>query len=188
MADINKTIDDFIDFVNSNEIEPGFENEIPPSLRTEIVDGVWFKWKIKAHDNINWIKEIEGVTKLPFPRSYKSLVSRYIFPCFDLGPISFLGNIPTGSNFDQQELLTGIFTDTNLSNCLLKNGYLQFGRSSTGSYDPICFDTNRVTNKREYAIFRIDHERALIDSKISIVEKIAPSFINFVKNYNKNNH
>jgi len=186
MTEVDKIIDKFVYFINSTEVEPGLENEIPPSLRTENVQGDWFKWKIKPYKRIDWIKGIEGKTKIPFPNSYTSFVNRYIFPSFDIGPISFLGNTPEIIDFTLHELRTGIFEDKILSDVLLNNGYLQFGRSSTGIYDPICFQASRVINKGEFPIVQIDHEEILIHSKIKIVENIAPTFIQFIEKYTGN--
>ncbi len=179
-------IDAFVAKVNSTNREPGSENDIPPSARIGAANDVGaIDWNIKPCPRITWVEEIEQKISKPLPRSYKSFVSRYIFPCFEISSVSFLANTPEGLVFKLDELRTGIFEDKILSDFLFRNSYIQFARPSGGGYDPICFDANRTTKKNEYPIVQVDHEGILIKSRIVIVAKIAPSFEEFIKNYLK---
>jgi hypothetical protein len=123
-----------------------------------------------------WIDILE--TKLPcrLPGSFRSLVTRYAFASFDIGPLRLFGN--TGLN-EEDDLNVVIFRDRIMAQVTLKNGYVQFGRRNTGSYDPICFDSRKSAANREFAIVRLDHEQILCNERIKVVEKVADSFFKF---------
>jgi hypothetical protein len=72
-----------------------------------------------------------------------------------------------------------IFRDQVLAVTTLRNGYIQFARPETGSYDPICFDARKRGANREFAIVRLDHEEILCNERIREVEKVADSFFKF---------
>jgi hypothetical protein len=181
---IDKLVDAFVAKISSDIRAPGFEDEIPPSVRTGLKNEYgMFEWNIKPYSEINWVEGIEEKICKPLPRSYRSFISRYIFPCFEIGPLFFMANTPEGLNFSLHELRTGIFEDKILSDSLLKNSYIQFARPSGGGYDPVCFDAHRSTENNEYPVVRIDHEGILIKSKIIVVKEIAASFVHFIKNY-----
>ena len=80
----------------------------------------------------------------------------------------------------QYEMSSAVFQDKALSAVLLSYGYIQFARPSGGSYDPICFDTNRKAGIGEYPITWIDHEEILCDDNIRVVEEVADSFPEFI--------
>jgi hypothetical protein len=179
-------IDAFVVKVNSSNREPGFEDNIPPSVRVGAANDIGtIDWNIKPYPRITWVEKLEQKISKPLPRSYKSLISRCIFPCFEVGPVSFLGNTPEGLVFKLDELRTGIFEDKISSGFLLRNSYIQFAHPSGGGYDPICFDADRTAKKNECPIVQVDHEGILIKSRIIIVERIAPSFEEFINNYLK---
>jgi hypothetical protein len=185
MMNTDKLIDAFVAKINSGTREPGLEDEIPNSIRTGITNEYGaFDWHIKPY-SVNWVAEVEKKIYGPFPRSFKSLISRYIFPTFELGPILFLANTPEGLAFSLHELRTGIFKDKVLSEALRQNSYIQFGRQAGGCYDPICFAAQRSSQSNEYPIVQIDHEGILIKSKIIIVKEIAESFVDFIEKYLK---
>lgn len=72
-----------------------------------------------------------------------------------------------------------IFRDRAIAHTTLKNGYIQFARPDTGSYDPICFDAKKSVANREFGIVRLDHEQMLCNDRIKVVEKVADSFFEF---------
>lgn len=117
-------------------------------------------------------------SRLParFPSSFRSLVARYAFPAFDCGPLSLFGN--SGQDADD-DLSVAIFRDPFLSPFLLAHGFLQFARPATGSYDPICFDTNDKNSRREWPIVQINHEEILSRERIGKVMPIAAAFLDF---------
>lgn len=123
-----------------------------------------------------WIEALE--TKLPrrFPASFRSLTTRYAFPPFDAGGISFFAN--TGDD-SPEELSAAMFNDRGIAEATLKAGYIQFARPESGSYDPICFDARRAASNREFPIVRLDHEEILCRDRIHVVERVADSFFRF---------
>ncbi len=113
-----------------------------------------------------------------FPPSFRSLITRYAFLPFEAGPLWFFAN--TGQDV-YYELRTSIFKDEFLSGHLLKGGYLQFGRPQEETqYDPACFDMTKRDKSGEAPIVQIDHEGILCDSKVIVVQQIAPSFPAFI--------
>jgi hypothetical protein len=65
--------------------------------------------------------------------------------------------------------------DKGLSETLIPNGYMQFGKGADIDYDPVCFDISWRKN-RDYRIVKIDHEEILCNHRIKVVKEIAPSF------------
>ncbi len=147
----------------------------------DAIYGMW-DWNIKPFENIDWIEDLEARLLIRFPTSFHSLITRYIFPQFDFGPLQFLANTPEGVE-KSCELRTGIFEDEYLSTSLLQNGFVQFARPAGGSYDPICFDTNNKSTSIEYSIVNIDHEDILCHDKIKITKVLAPSFHELIKQH-----
>ncbi len=97
-------------------------------------------------------------------------ISNYNFESFEIGDICF---------FATDELKDEIFKDKIISQALLKEGFLQFGRSAY-SYDPICFN---LRSTKEAPIIWLDHEKILCNSQIKIVKIIANSFEEFISEY-----
>jgi hypothetical protein len=127
-----------------------------------------------------WVKALEQRLPKRLPVSYLSLIERYVFPSFDAAALSFFANTGTGS---EDDLSTAIFQDPFIAELTLNAGYIQFARPSTGSYDPICFDTTRKSNNREFPIVRLAHEEILVGSRIQVVETMADSFYRFAVNF-----
>jgi len=134
-------IDEFVERVNRSSREELDGEDVPGSLRVGSPPPDVFgrvSWTIvRAPSPCKWVDEFEA--KLPglLPRSYRSLVSRYLFPAFDVGSVMLLAN--TGSGV-RDELVDSVFRDQGIWTPLLGAGFVQFGRPSTGSYDPVCFD------------------------------------------------
>lgn len=126
---------------------------------------------IEDNDNQRALR-LEELSGLKLPRSYKQFFNGYEFDTFYTNGIEFYGNTGFGSLDD---IFTAIFKDKIMSSFLLKNGYLQFARPDCGSYDPICFNTNKKRGD-EYEIVHICHESILCNNKIKIIKVIAPSF------------
>ena len=99
-----------------------------------------------------WIDALE--TKLPrrLPASFRSLVTRYVFPRFEAGGLHFFANQGDDSPDD---LSVAIFLDRFIAEATLMSGYIQFARPEGGSYDPICFDARRSVSNREFPIVRL---------------------------------
>ena len=105
-----------------------------------------------------------------FPLIFFDFISNYNFESFEIGDICF---------FATDELKDEIFKDKIISQALLKEGFLQFGRSAY-SYDPICFN---LRSTKEAPIIWLDHEKILCTSQIKIVKIIANSFEEFISEY-----
>jgi hypothetical protein len=116
---------------------------------------------------------VEG--RLPFrlPRTFRSLISRYLFPSFEIDPIKFFS---VGAPEESTEFQFAVFGDRYMSPFLFKNGFLQFARPAGGSYDPVCFDFRASARKSEPAVVCIDHEEILCNERIRVTESLSPSF------------
>ena len=132
---------------------------------------------IEPHSSLNSISALEQRLPSSLPPSFHSLVTRYSFLPFKIESLELFGNIPG----EAQNWLDCLFADKALSSVLLTNGYIQFARPDTGSYDPICFDTKR--SDEEYPIVWIEHEGILCYDRIIIRTEIAPSFVHLVQAY-----
>jgi hypothetical protein len=180
MNHIDKTIDLFVEKINAKEMET-IVDDVPVFLRDGECDenALFIKWKIRKRDLLSRITEVEKRLPKIYPPSYHSLVSRYAFPAFEIGPIILLAN--TGEDV-YWEGMTKIFEDEFMSSFLFQNGFIQFGNPHFGDYDAICFDTNRPRGQ-EYPIVQIDHEAILCDSEIQVVKEISSSFFDFANDF-----
>lgn len=175
---IDALVDDFVAKVNAGYRESVNIHvyETSPSVLVGEPDDFGFSdWMIEPYDNIDWVDPLEQRLGSRFPITYRSLITRYIFPGFEIKDIFFFSNTPEGK--DYFELRNRIFCDPGLYETLLPRGYIQFGKDES-DYDPICFDTNNKAND-DCPIVQIDHEYAF-DGVIEIVRQIAPSFGEFI--------
>ncbi len=118
--------------------------------------------------------------KLParFPPLYEKLLLTYRWAEVDLGSYRLFGN-PLGT--DLLGLLHGISKDKFLSTCLLKNGYIPFGKGPDIDYDPVCFDLKSRKKNREFTIVKLDHEEILCNERTRVVAELAPTFEQLVR-------
>jgi hypothetical protein len=178
---VDLAIDKFVERVNGSPREALDPEAVPENLRVGLPDalGRVFWAIVRAPSPCPWVDEFEA--KLPgrLPRSYRSFASRYLFPAFEVGPVTLFANTG-GAVPEQWELVQAAFLDEALSAPLLAAGFVQFGRPSTGSYDPVCFDLNKRTNAGECPVIQVDHEAALQGLGIRVVAELAPSFLALV--------
>jgi len=113
-----------------------------------------------------------------FPPLYEQLVLTYRWANVDLRSYRLLGN-PLRP--DLSGLLDKILKDKFLSACLLKNGYIRFGKGPDIDYDPMCFDLKARKKNREFAIVKLDHEEILCNERIKVVAELASTFEHLVK-------
>lgn len=182
MEDCDSIIDQFVARLNSTSLERLHGDDIPVFLREGDEDQHrQYGWKIKRMNYLDRIARFEDALSKKLPPSYRSLVSRYAFPAFEVGPLMLYAN--TGENL-LWELTTRAFADPVMSAFLLQNGFLQFGNPYFYNYDPVCFDTSRSLDE-ECPIVQIDHEAILCDSTIRVVKEISPSFLTFAERFSR---
>lgn len=121
-----------------------------------------------------WLAPFEQSLPFRLPPTYRSLLLRYRFPAFEVGPAALFGNVD-GTSYD--DLVVASTRDPVLSSVARANGFVQIGRAEPGSYDPICFDMRRRTKGGEARLVRLDHEAILINQAIRVVDTIAASFL-----------
>jgi len=166
-------VDAFVSAVNYSPREPRFLEDIP--AKCVLSESEWpesFHWRVVASDGASWLAEVERQLPFPLPPTVRSLISRYLFPSFDAGPLMFFS---VGCDADRlREFRWAICGDRHMSPFLLKNGFVQFARPAGGSYDPVCFDFRGSRRNREPSVVRIDHEEILCNERLRILETLAP--------------
>jgi hypothetical protein len=125
-----------------------------------------------------WVEQFESKLPARLPASFRSLITRYAFPAFEVGSLVLFAN---SDGHGEEELTNAVFTDRAIVEVTHNAGYIQFARPADGSYDPICFDKRVRAGNQECPIVRLDHEAILIASRIVVGETIAKSFVEFVK-------
>jgi hypothetical protein len=178
MSEVDRLVDAFVAAVNSRPRDRRLDREVPPSVKVACDEVDLCEWRVVSCEAAPWIEDIERTIPARLPQSYASLISRYCFPVMEVGPIVFHGNTIEGS--DYYEFRRRLLSDPHMSPMLLKNGFVQFGKPSNWSYDPVCFDTSS-RNSREYPVVRLDHEDILIRNRVKVVEVIAPSLRNILE-------
>lgn len=186
MLAVDQLIDRFVRNLNAaGKFEPFLCHQVPESLRTgtdpEHPDRC--KWQIKPVPAAPWIDDFEQKLFAPLPPSFRSLVRRYSFLEFEIGPILMCHN--TGADLGDEsmnELVRRHSLDAALHQALVPAGLLHFARENTGGYDPICFDTHRVA-RGEYPVVQVDHEETLCNYRVEVVAELAPSFRSMVEVY-----
>jgi hypothetical protein len=175
-ADIcDRRVDAFVAAVNSTPREILFENEVPPECVTSITDDV-VEWKIVPSSGAPWLPEFEALLPFRLPRSFRSLIARYLFPAFEAAPLYLYSvgvSVPESTG---EELRLAIFADKFMSHFLLARGLLPFAKPEDWSYDPVCFDFRNSNRKSEPAVVRVDHEEILCNERLRIIETISPAF------------
>lgn len=180
------SIDRLVAKVNGSGTLCDLPEDVPAGLRcSDHNESGCFSWKIKAVRSARWLAAFERRLPKPYPPSFRSLIHRYSFAQFEVGPVLLFAN--TGdTDWDNHlfsELSVAIFQDKRISQKTMENGFVQFARPVTGGYDPICFDTNRSGRNCECPVVRIDHEEILCRDGLSVIEEVAPSFIELVQEF-----
>jgi hypothetical protein len=174
-ADVTALVDQFVDKVNRRPHVELLPEQVPEFLRRPWPDDhgeVWtdWDWQILAADHTARIQRLETRMGRPFPSAFRELITRYSFPAFDCGPLTFFAN--TGLDlFD--ELGVRLFYDPRLSPVLLEAGYVQIGNPFLANYDPVCLASGGA---QDGAVVRFDHEMILQHGVIETVSILAPSF------------
>lgn len=141
IENISAVVDQFVQKVNARQHGERLPEDIPELLRRpyrgeEALDNSkWTDWQVLAVDHTERIQQLETRMSRPFPAAFRDLITRYSFPEFDCGPLSFFSN--TGLELFHE--LTGrLFLDPGMSPLLLEAGYIQIGNPFFPNYDPVC--------------------------------------------------
>jgi hypothetical protein len=119
------------------------------------------------------LEPIYSIVPIRFPALFERLILSYRWNGADVARFRLLAN-PPGS--DLSGLLNNITGDKALYDICSRNGYVPFGKGPGVNYDPVCFDIKKNIQSRQYPIVRLDHEEILCNSKIKVVEELAPDF------------
>jgi hypothetical protein len=170
-------VDAFVAYLNAAGFEPKFQNEVPEELRTSAAEYDMFNWQIHSAPFNSWIEELNEKLPQRWPKPFASLVQRYRFCSFEIGPLMLFAN--SGHQLFY-ELSDRTFKDKGIFPALHRNGFLQFGLPHETNYDPVCFDMKR-RNRADAPIVQLDHEEILQRSRIRVVQEIAPSLAQFMQ-------
>lgn len=177
----DSSIDRFVEQVNGGPREPQSYDEVPEFLREQMpgaADAMFVPWTVRpAASPCAWIESFEAKLPGALPRSYRSLVTRYLFPAFQVGAVMLFANTGVGVH---DELVDAAFRDRFLAAPLLAAGLVQFGRRDAANYDPICFDLTRRANSGECPVVHLDHEAALMHQRVEVIAELASSFLDLV--------
>jgi hypothetical protein len=175
---IDLTIDRVVERLNRGSHPKLDPLDVPPFLRVgphseDIFEEV--AWTIRpAPSRCDWIDAFEDRLPGTLPPSFKSLVTRYLFPVLDLGPVRLFANTGVHVHF---ELVDAAFRDAGIHEPAMRAGFVQFGQPDEVNYDPVCFDLNRKANDGECPIIQLDHEAALTKGRVRVIRELAPSFL-----------
>jgi hypothetical protein len=110
-----------------------------------------------------------------FPPLYEQLVLTYRWANVDLKTYGLLGN-PLEP--DLSGLLDKMLKDKFLSACLLKNGFIPFGKGPDIDYDPVCFDLKSRRKNREFTIVRSITKKFSVTSESRLLPSLHPPLSN----------
>jgi len=131
-------------------------------------------WRpLKANSSLSDLDSIYAQLPARFPPLYERLVLTYRWAEIDLELFRFVAN-PPGAGF--LALFQEMSKDKHLWSCLLPAGYVRFGMGPDIDYDPVCFDLGSRKKNRDCSIVKIDHEEILCNSRVKVVDELAPSF------------
>ena len=132
---------------------------------------------IRAEDNAARTSSFEEKLPKRLPQSFSAFLSRYSFPAFDvLGVTLFAWNSDSDPYIEEASA-----AKNSLSEFLIPAGFVQIGRTDSGGFDAICFDSNKPVQNREDRVVQVDHEDILCNSKVRVVAELWPSFIKLVQ-------
>lgn len=107
-----------------------------------------------------------------FPPMFEKLLLTYRWCCAGATEFRLLDNPP---GVDLSGFYESIVADKHLSSVCMQNGYIPFGRAAE-SYDPVCFDCNKRSSRRNFEVVTLDHELILRHSEVKKLATLARSF------------
>ena len=116
------------------------------------------------------VEESERILiKFKYPQIFRAFIEKHLFTAFEIGPVTIFSNIR-----HEEHNIEDLLSDDYLVPPLVDAGLLPFGRPSTGSYDPVCFDVRGRDNSSDAPIVQIDHESILSWNKVPKPVVLAP--------------
>jgi hypothetical protein len=170
----------FVESVNTGRRDRLDLQEVPVPCRRD-ADQYSCDWQIVESPGFSgWIERLEERAAFRFPSAFRRLISGYLFPLFDRGPIQFyaVGLEEDSPSFKFDELRGAVFIDPGLTSFLLPLGLVPFARPQNGDWDQMCFDFREHPKRDDHPIVRIDHEEILSRRlpRLRISDRVAPSF------------
>lgn len=179
--DVDQLVDHFVERINRAARQRIREEDLPVHLRQGGARyGLYYSWRIQPFAHVTWIEPLEEKIGIQFPPSYRSLVTRYVFPAFQAPPLLLLGN--TGHAL-YSEMAYALFRDRALSGELLNHGFVQIARPSEGDYDPICLDMRGEPLHGEYPLVRLNHAAVLQGFISADIRDVAPTFRDYIVDF-----
>jgi hypothetical protein len=174
MSKDKQLLTDFVaSFAALDELIVFRSEEVAPELMAGWIDG-YERWQpIRVIADRSALELPYQHLAKRFPPLFEEPILSYRWISVDLGMFELLPN-PPGE--DLGSMLKAILVDRVLTKVLLPRGFVQFARAPGGSYDPICFDTNRPTKHGDYPIIQFEHESIICDEQIGRLELVSPSF------------
>jgi hypothetical protein len=86
----DELVDEFVRYLNGAGFEPKFPDEVPEELRTRETDYGAFCWQIRPALSNPWVEEVAKRLPQVLPRPYRSLIERYRYCNFEVGPLMAL--------------------------------------------------------------------------------------------------
>jgi|HubBroStandDraft_1064217.scaffolds.fasta_scaffold279288_2 hypothetical protein len=178
----DRRVDAFVQAVNSSPRESLRRDDIPDACRlSEGESPGFFDWRIVPSHGADWLPEVESHLPFHLPSTFRSLIARYLFPAFEVGPLTLYSVGVNDSHRAGMEFRSAIFADGYMGPFLFKNRFLPFARPADSSYDPVCFDYRNSSGKVEHPIIRIDHEEILCHDRIRVIETLSRSFDSLIE-------
>lgn len=100
-------------------------------------------------------------TMPPYPKLFRELVVCHAFISFVVRGVRVYSNVK-GEEYSLEDLLA----DKILTQSLVSNGFMPFGRPATGSYDRICFDVRATEELDDAPVVIMEHEAILTHNTI----------------------
>jgi hypothetical protein len=176
---LDSEIDDFVHAINRGPRDRGDGDEVPPSVAQSGPDEDGeLDWQIRPFQRASWIAEMEAIIPAPLPPSYRSLVTRYVFPAFQIPGAFLFANTPEGTtHFELRRRLREPIAEE----LMATGGLVQFANPFQYNYDPVCFATGVGRRRKEFPIVRVDHEDILLGRSGPKVIMVAESFLDLVR-------
>lgn len=124
------------------------------------------------------LERVRAVISLRLPRLFEQLLVHYRWE-EDLD-VAAATLFPNQDGTAPSSFLRAVTCDPHLWPVLGKAGFVPFARPDTGSYDPVCFDTNRRRGN-DCPVVLLDHEAALTNGKTKIVRELYGAFAELLK-------